>query len=127
MLNLKNVKNRVSCKVDFELHKMIIQIDKVSVVKSRGKIVKCGQMNFLHVLGTKITCTSEWASLVNPWTKKIDCIVGVHKPIDINHCKEISGGDLTVAKYRHACLARAKLNQKAQDILTNLAALMLQV
>lgn len=49
-----------------------------AVIALKGVPYKSGPIRFLAKNGSWISCVTEWSSFVNPWSKRLEFIIGKH-------------------------------------------------
>lgn len=54
-----------------------------AVIREHGKPFRSEAYRFRTFNGSWVVLETEWLSFVNPWTKKIDSIIGQHKVLKV--------------------------------------------
>lgn len=54
-----------------------------SVIALKGVPYKSGQIRFLAKNGCWVSCITEWSSFVNPWSKRLEFIIGKHSVVKL--------------------------------------------
>lgn len=63
---------------------LLNSICHISVVKEQGKPHRSKPYRFRTFNGSYVTLETEWLCFVNPWTKKIDSIIGQHRVLKVS-------------------------------------------
>ncbi|XP_053378985.1 uncharacterized protein LOC123526667 isoform X2 [Mercenaria mercenaria] len=87
------------------------------VIALKGVPYKSGPIRILAKNGSWISCVTEWSSFVNPWSKRLEFIIGKHTVVKGPDNTDVFSENFHISRIEENCESLRLARQKIKDLL----------